>query len=97
MAVESKPGVRSDAAIHHCIMIPFPMVNRIGKIRDVAAKLLDKPTGKSAEYYRAQVNAGLSSQFEKIGLSPVEAEAEIAAFWDEVEREVRRSSETGAA
>ncbi len=52
-----------------CRLIPFPMVNRIGRIRDTAAKMIDKPTEKSAEHYRRQVDEAMTTQFSKIGLS----------------------------
>lgn len=73
-----------------CTMIPFPMVNRVGKIRDVAAKLLDKPTERHAEYYCKQVTDGLVAQFEKIGLSEEQQSEQIGAFWSRVHQEASR-------
>lgn len=73
-------------------LIVFPMVNRIGRIRDVAAKMLDKPTEKSASHYRKQVNEALEVQFEKIGLAENERLEQIGAFWHAVEQEMRKQS-----
>jgi hypothetical protein len=38
------------------------MVNRTGRIRDTATKMLDKPTDKSAEHYRRQVDEAMTGQ-----------------------------------
>lgn len=73
-----------------CTLIPFPMVNRIGRIRDTAAKMLDKPTEKSAEHYRRQVDEAITGQLSKIGVSVDELEAERAAFWKAVAAEMMR-------
>ncbi|NSZ73010.1 DUF6074 family protein [Agrobacterium tumefaciens] len=71
-----------------CRLIPFPMVNRIGRIRDTAAKMLDKPTEKSAEHYRRQVDEAITGQLTKIGLSGEAIEIERAAFWRAVGAEM---------
>ncbi|PSS67076.1 hypothetical protein C6558_03430 [Ensifer sp. NM-2] len=73
-----------------CALIPFPMINRVGKIRDVAAKLLDKQTDRHAEYYCKQVTDGLSAQFSKLGLSEALQDEQIGAFWTKVNQEVVR-------
>ena len=75
-----------------CKFIPFPMASRIGRIRDTAAKMLDKPTEKSAEHYRRQVNEAISAHLGKIGLDHEGMEAERAEFWRAVEGEMRRQS-----
>jgi hypothetical protein len=73
-----------------CRLIPFPMVKRIGRIRDTAAKMLDKPTEKSAEHYRRQVDEAMTIQLSKIGLAGEKIEVERAAFWKAVEAEMTR-------
>lgn len=75
-----------------CRLIPFPMVNRIGRIRDTAAKMLDKPTEKSAEHYRRFVDEAVTAQLEKIGLHEKEIETERAAFWKAVDGEIARQA-----
>lgn len=75
-----------------CRLIPFPMVNRIGRIRDTAAKMLDKPTEKSAEHYRRQVDEAMTGQLSKIGLLGEAIETERAAFWRAVDAEMTRQS-----
>lgn len=73
-----------------CRLIPFPMVNRIGRIRDTAAKMLDKPTEKSAEHYRRQVDDAMTVQLTKIGLSAEKVEFEKITFWNAVNAEIER-------
>jgi hypothetical protein len=73
-----------------CRLIPFPMVNRVGRIRDTAAKMLDKPTEKSAEHYRRQVDEAVTGQLSKIGLPGEAIETERAAFWKAVDVEMAR-------
>ncbi len=75
-----------------CRLIPFPMVNRIGRIRDTAAKMLDKPTEKSAEHYRRQVDEAMTGQLSKIGLLGEAIADERAAFWKAVDAEMVRQS-----
>ncbi|WP_425647921.1 DUF6074 family protein [Agrobacterium leguminum] len=75
-----------------CRLIPFPMVKRIGRIRDTAAKMLDKPTEKSAEHYRRQVDEAMTGQLSKIGLLGEAIEAERTAFWNAVDLEMTRQA-----
>jgi vacuolar-type H+-ATPase subunit H len=75
-----------------CRLIPFPMVNRMGRIRDTASKMLDKPTEKSAEHYRRLVDEAVTAQLEKIGLSEKEIQTEREAFWKAVDLEISRLS-----
>lgn len=75
-----------------CRLIPFPMVNRIGRIRDTAAKMLDKPTEKSAGHYRRQVDEAMTGQLAKIGLLGEAIEVERAAFWKAVDAEMTRQA-----
>jgi hypothetical protein len=75
-----------------CKLIPYPLVNRIGKIRNVAGKLLDKPTEKSADHYRTVVTEALELSLAKIGLSDAAIDEEIGRFWLAVSREIVRRS-----
>ncbi len=76
-----------------CELIPFPMTARTGKIRDVAAKMLDRPSEKSVAHYQRVVNESLQSQFNKIGLPFKEQKKQIRAFWEQVEIEMERVSQ----
>lgn len=82
---------RSDTQ-RNCQFIPFPMARRIGKIREVAAKMLQKHSDRHAAYYREQVTNALLGHFEKIHLAKVEHKELVEAFWSEVEREMSRQS-----
>lgn len=73
-----------------CKLIPFPMINRIGRIRETAAKLLDKPTDKSAEHYRRQVDKAIRIQLEKIALPEAAIRDQIGGFWHAVGLEAAR-------
>lgn len=73
-----------------CQMVLFPMVNRIGKIRHVAAKMLTMTTRREAEIYYKQVNAGIRRHFDHIGLSEAEQRGQLRMFWNVVWREWSR-------
>ncbi|EUB95897.1 hypothetical protein PMI07_002385 [Rhizobium sp. CF080] len=75
-----------------CRLLPYPLVNRVGKIRDVASKLLDKPTEKSAIHYRLVVTEALQASLSKIGLGRAEIDLEIGLFWTAVENELARQT-----
>lgn len=74
-------------------LIPFPMINRVGKIREVAAKIRSQKTRGHVDYYRKQVTSALDRHLEKIHLSPAEREAQVRVFWQQVERELLRQSQ----
>ena len=73
-----------------CKVIPFPMTNRVGKIRDVASKMLDKATDRHADYYRRQVTEALIAQLDRIGVPEHEQNEQFGAFWQEVQNEMIR-------
>ncbi|MBZ9655042.1 DUF6074 family protein [Phyllobacterium lublinensis] len=73
-----------------CVVIPFPLVKRIGKVRDVAKKLMDKSTDRHAVSYRQQVAEGLYNQLGKIGVSEEERVRQIRAFMLAVRVEANR-------
>jgi len=73
-----------------CRMIAFPMVARVGKIRDVATKILDKSTDRHADWYRKQVTEALGAQMDRIGLTEAEQDQELCAFWSAVQDEMIR-------
>ena len=71
-------------------VIVFPLVHRVGRIRDVAEKFSRKQTQEHADYYMKQVTDGLISQLSKIGLTEAEINEQIGAFWSTVDRELIR-------
>ena len=71
-------------------LISFPLQKRIGRVRDVAWKLFNKPTKKSFDYYQRQTTELLSNQLLSLGQSPEQIQSEIHAFWGEVEQELAR-------
>lgn len=77
-------------------LLAFPMINRVGKIRDVAMKMLDKSTDRHAEHYRNQVTEALVKHLERIGLSEVEVNTELDAFWQKVQEEMIRRTHSAA-
>ncbi len=78
-----------------CLVITFPLVKQTGKIRDVAAKLLDKRTDRHADYYRSQVSDALIRRLCRLSISEREQDEQIGAFWRAVELEVARLTYRG--
>ncbi|KAA1182103.1 hypothetical protein FP026_08430 [Rhizobium tropici] len=73
-----------------CKIVLFPMVARVGKVRDVASKMLDKATDRHADYYRRQVTEALISQLDRTGIPENEQDEQLGAFWDAVQNEMIR-------
>ncbi|RWL47290.1 MAG: hypothetical protein EOR60_09575 [Mesorhizobium sp.] len=71
-------------------MIPFPLTRRIGKIRDVALKMLAKSTDRHSVYYREQVSAGLIGHLERLGIPESRRDEQIRQFWAAVHAEILR-------
>ncbi|MGR9349952.1 DUF6074 family protein [Rhizobium leguminosarum] len=78
-----------------CKVMAFPMVARVGKIRDVARKLASKTTDRHADYYCSQVTEALRLHLEKIGLAEAQQDEQIGAFWAKVDQEVVRLTYRG--
>ena len=73
-----------------CEMKPFPLARRVGKVRDVAAKMLTKTTDRHASSYRAQVTDALLGHLERIGVDEAEQAEQLGAFWLVVQQEMIR-------
>ncbi|TXH81191.1 MAG: hypothetical protein E6Q77_08660 [Rhizobium sp.] len=73
-----------------CRVLTFPMASRVGKIRDVASKMLDKATDRHADYYRKQVTEALIAQLDRIGVPEHEQDEQLGAFWHAVQNEMIR-------
>lgn len=71
-------------------IIPFPLTRRVGRIREVAAKMLAKSTDRHAESYRDQVTAGLMGHLTRIGLPEQEKAKHLDQFWKAVQAEIAR-------
>lgn len=76
-------------------LVPFPLARRVGKIRDVAGKMLAKSTDRHAVYYRSQITAAFKEQLGRLRLSDVERDRELAAFWEQVRAEMIRMTFEG--
>jgi hypothetical protein len=79
-----------------CHLIPFPLSRRIGKVRDVAMKLLEKTTDRHADYYRNQVADALFKQLSKLGVPEIEQDEQVGAFFCKVEQEISRLTYRGS-
>ncbi|MGP4666380.1 DUF6074 family protein [Agrobacterium pusense] len=73
-----------------CTVISFPLSRRTGKVRDVAAKMLDKTTERHTEQYRSQVTQALQKQMSRSGVELSLQSSEIEAFWAKVHEEMVR-------
>ncbi|MGN7772172.1 DUF6074 family protein [Phyllobacterium sp. 22552] len=73
-----------------CKIILFPLTHRVGKVRDVAEKLVEKSSARAADYYRSQVSDALFKHLEKLGLSEDEQDEQVGAFFAAVDVEAER-------
>ncbi|QND57879.1 DUF6074 family protein [Mesorhizobium huakuii] len=76
-------------------VIPFPLIRRVGKIRDVASKMLAKSTDRHAESYRDQVTTGLVGHLNRLGIPEQERDEQLGQFWSAVQSEIIRLTYTG--
>lgn len=77
-------------------VIVFPMVRRVGRIRDVATKMLEKPTDRAAEFYRGQVTDALLKSLARAGIPESEQDEQLGAFWEAVRCEMIRITYRGS-
>ncbi len=73
-----------------CEVLLYPFLNRVGKIRHVAAKLLERTSPRSAAQYQNRVSEALAVQAERAGISPTEVDEHLQLFWSAVQRETGR-------
>ncbi|HMF69740.1 MAG TPA: DUF6074 family protein [Phyllobacterium sp.] len=73
-----------------CQIIAFPLTKRVAKVRDVAAKLMEKATDRQAEAYRNQIADTLFRHLERIGVPEDEQDEQVGAFFTAVELELSR-------
>ncbi|MBZ9654423.1 DUF6074 family protein [Phyllobacterium lublinensis] len=73
-----------------CHVIPFPLTRRVAKVRDVAARIMEKATDRQAGAYRNQVAETLFRYLDKIGVPEDEQDEQVGAFFTAVELELSR-------
>lgn len=73
-----------------CQVIAFPLTRRVAKVRDVAAKIMDKATDRQAEAYRNQIADALFKNLTRIGVPEDEQDEQVGAFFTAVELELSR-------
>jgi hypothetical protein len=73
-----------------CQVIPFPLTRRVAKVRDVAARIMEKATDRQAGAYRNQVAETLFRHLDKIGVPEDEQDEQVGAFFTAVELELSR-------
>ena len=71
-------------------IVMFPLDRKVGRVRDVAEKMLDKPTDRAAASYRNQVTDGMLRAMERLGIPEPEQDEQLGAFWDAVQAEMLR-------
>ncbi|WP_442582513.1 DUF6074 family protein [Mesorhizobium sp. ASY16-5R] len=76
-------------------LIIFPMTARVGRIRDVATKMLEKPTDRAAEYYRRQVTEAILVALVRLGVGEIEQDEHLERFWAAVRNEIVRQTYSG--
>jgi hypothetical protein len=74
-------------------VIAFPAAKRIGKIRRAASVLASKH-GAAAETYWKQTITTLGNQLRRAGLDEAVVHAQVRAFHDAVQAELRRPLDT---
>ncbi|UVC17580.1 DUF6074 family protein [Mesorhizobium onobrychidis] len=79
-----------------CNVIVFPLVRRVGKVRDVARKMLDKSTDRHADSYRDQVTTALLGHMTRVGIPDQEQDEQLGAFWSAVDAEMTRQTYRGS-
>ncbi|RUZ74540.1 hypothetical protein EN943_23590 [Mesorhizobium sp. M7A.F.Ca.US.006.01.1.1] len=81
MSKQPKPWFRKELS-------EIKLVRRIGKVRDIARKMLDKSTDRHAECYRYRVTTGLLGHMSRIGIPEQEQDEQLGAFWSAVQAEI---------
>ncbi|MEK1891328.1 MAG: DUF6074 family protein [Phyllobacterium sp.] len=73
-----------------CRIIAFPLTKRVAKIREVAARIMEKSSDRQAGAYRNQVAETLFRHLAKIGVAEEEQDEQVGAFFTAVELELAR-------
>jgi hypothetical protein len=75
-----------------CILIPFPLAKRVGKVRDVAGKMLATRTERQADHYRSQISEAMIYKLRGIGTPDDLIADQLVAFWHQVNLEMAKLS-----
>ena len=75
-----------------CQIIAFPLTRRAARIRDVAARIMEKTSDRQANAYRNQVAETFFRHLDKIGIAEDEQDEQVGAFFTAVELEIARLS-----
>ncbi|MBX3571072.1 MAG: hypothetical protein KF694_01845 [Mesorhizobium sp.] len=73
-------------------MLPFPLNRRVGRIRDVAMKMLEKTTAKHSDHYHCLVDDALRKNLSRYNLTAEEQDRQLSMFWSAVRNEMQRIS-----
>lgn len=68
-------------------VIVFPLARQRARVIDVARKLMTKRSERHEEQYRDQVTRSVFRGLSKLGLSEIDQDEQLGAFWSAVERE----------
>ncbi|MET3646138.1 DUF6074 family protein [Phyllobacterium ifriqiyense] len=79
-----------------CRVVPFPLQRRVGKIREVAARSVNK-SPSCRERYFDQVAGGLFAALARIEVPETAQDEAVGAFFTAVEQELQRMSLLGKA
>lgn len=77
-----------------CRVVPFPLYRRVGKIREVAGRSLNK-TPTCRERYFDQVAGSLFAALARIGVPEAAQDEAVGAFFAAVERELSLAGKRG--
>jgi Family of unknown function (DUF6074) len=79
-----------DAGMQSAQVVVFPLSARVGKARDVAAKLRIKRTDRHRKSYPALVTHSLRHSMARHGASAAMIQEELMLFWCRVSDELAR-------
>lgn len=68
-----------------CRVIVFPMDRRVGRAREVAAKMLERSTDRAAATYRDQVSDGLRRAMDRLAIPKADQDEQLRGFWQSVQ------------
>jgi hypothetical protein len=75
--------------------LAFPLDRQIGKVRDVAGKMVTKTTDRHVEHYQAQVTEALVNRLQRACIPDSVIDEQIGRFWVCVHQEMVRLSYKG--
>jgi Family of unknown function (DUF6074) len=76
-----------------CQVIAFPLHARVGKARDVAAKVRTKRSDEHVESYSTLVSKSLGEVMARLGVNRAEIALQLTLFWSRVGEEMSRQDQ----